>query len=244
MTMADVSVEMPNLGPDTEARWGRGFIVALSLHAAVLAFLVNWAVERVSPEAPPPAIMIDLAPTPPVPMPSQPEKQSVSAPEKSAVEPTPLTPLPIAEKPEVVLKKTKPARQKARSHPQVPKPENREEVRASAPAAPTLSASPIEAKPAVAPDYLSTLFAHLERYKRYPRVFGERNVDLVVLVHVEISRAGQVLSLAIKKSSGSETYDKAALSTFRRAEPLPSFPPSMAQATLLLDVPVRFKRSS
>ena len=241
MTMADASVEMPNLGPDAEARWGRGFIVALGLHVAALAFLANWAVQRASPEALPPAIMIDFAPTPPVPVQSQPEKQSVSVPEKPEIKPTPL---PVTEKPEVVLRQVKPAHQMARPHPQVAKPENKEEVRAPAPAAPALSASPVEAKPAVAPNYLSTLFAHLERYKRYPRVFGERNVDLVVLVHVEISRAGQVLSLAIKKSSGSETYDKAALSTFRRAEPLPSFPPSMTQATLLLDVPVRFKRSS
>jgi len=234
MTVADVSVEMPNLGPDTEARWGRGFIVALGLHAVVLAFLVNWAVERVSPEAPPPAIMIDLAPTPPAPVPPQPEKPEVRP-----------TPLPVVEKPEVVLKHVKPAHQKARSHPQVAEPENqKKKVTAPAPAAPALSASPVEAKPAVAPNYLSTLFAHLERYKRYPRVFGSRHVDLVVLVHVEISRSGQVLSLAIKKSSGSETYDRAALSTFRRAEPLPSFPPSMTQATLSLDVPVRFKRSN
>ena len=241
MTMVDLSAEMPNLGPDTGARWGRGFIVALGLHAAVIVFLANWAVQRVSPEAPPPAIMIDLAPTPPAPMLSQPPKQSVSAPEKPEAKPTPL---PVAEKPEVVLRKTKPAHQKAQPHPPVAKPEKSEEVKAPAPAAPALSTTPVEARPAVAPNYLSTLFAHLERYKRYPRVFGERNVDLVVLVHVEISRAGQVLSLAIKESSGSETYDKAALSTFRRAAPLPSFPPSMKQATLLLDVPVRFKRSS
>lgn len=241
MTMADLSVEMPNLGPDTGARWGRGFAVALGLHAAVLAFLVNWAVERVSPEAPPPAIMIDLAPTPPAPVQSQPEKQSVAVPEKPEMRPAPL---PDAEKPEVVLRRVKPAYQTARPRPQIAKPEDSKEVRAPAPAAPALSASPVEAKPAVAPNYLSTLFAHLERYKRYPRVFGERNVDLVVLVHVEISRSGQVLSLAVKKSSGSETYDKAALSTFRRAEPLPSFPPSMTQGTLLLDVPVRFKRTN
>ena len=241
MTMADASVEMPNLGPDTEAHWGRGFAVALGLHVAVLVFLANWAVERVSPEAPPPAIMIDLAPTLPAPVQQQPEKQSVSMPEKPEVRPTPM---PVAEKPEVVLKKVKPAHQTTRPHPQATKPETSKEVRAPAPAASALSASPVEAKPAVAPNYLSTLFAHLERYKRYPRVFGERNVDLVVLVHVEINRAGQVLSLAIKKSSSSETYDKAALSTFRRAEPLPSFPPSMTEATLSLDVPVRFKRSS
>lgn len=241
MTMADLSAEMPNLGPDTEARWGRGFVVALGLHAVVLAFLVNWAVQRVSPEAPPPAIMIDLAPTPPAPVQSQPEKQSVSRPEKSEVKPTPL---PAVEKPEVVLKKVKPVHRIVRPRPQVAKPEDSKKITAPAPAAPALSASPVEAKPAVAPNYLSTLFAHLERYKRYPHVFGARNVDLVVLVHVEISRAGQVLSLALKKSSGSETYDKAALSTFRRAEPLPSFPPSMTQGTLSLDVPVRFTRSN
>jgi protein TonB len=82
----------------------------------------------------------------------------------------------------------------------------------------------------------------LERYKKYPRGFGGRHSDLTVLVHVELDRQGKLLSLGIVKSSGSETYDNAAMATFRRAEPMPPFPASMTRPMLSLNVPVRFKQ--
>ena len=234
MTMTDLAAGRVGFDPETRKRWSRSFIIALALHVALLAFLTNWAVQRATPEAPPPAIMIDMMPTPSRPTPIEPD---VRVPEKPD---TPQEqPLMVA-KPEVVLKKSRSTPKPVRSEPHKVEPRS---APSAPPSAPALAASPVEAKPAVAPNYLSVLFEHLERYKRYPRVFGARRVDLVVLVHVKFDRVGRVLSLAIVKSSGSATYDEAALSTFRRAEPLPSFPASMTSATLSLDVPVRFRRS-
>ena len=237
MTMADLTVGRDGLDPETRKRWGRSFIVALGLHVVLLAFLANWAVQRATPEAPPPAIMIDMMPTPSRPTPTEPD---VRVPEKPDAPPAQL---PTVAKPAVVLKKSRSTPKPVRPEPHKVEPRSVPSASSATPAAPLPAASPVEASPAVAPNYLSVLFEHLERYKRYPRVFGARRVDLVVLVHVKFDRAGRVLSLAIEKSSGSATYDEAALSTFRRAEPLPPFPASMTSATLSLDVPVRFTRS-
>ncbi|MFZ3035035.1 MAG: TonB family protein [Parvibaculum sp.] len=238
--MTDLAAGRVGFDPETRKRWSRSFIVALGLHAALLAFLANWVVQRVTPEAPPPAIMIDMMAMPPAPEQPTSTEPDVSVPKKTDTRPEQL---PMATKAEAVVKKSPPVPKPVRAEPQKVAPRSAPTASSSAPTAPALAASPVEAKPAVAPNYLSVLFEHLERYKRYPRVFGARRVDLVALVHVKFDRAGQILSLAIERSSGSATYDKAALSTFHRAEPLPPFPASMTQATLSLDVPVRFTRS-
>lgn len=210
-------------------RWRRSFVVAFGLHAGVAVFFIGWTVHPIEPEAPPPAIMIDMQPTPPAPT------------QKRMVEPD-IKPkeLPVVEKAAVVLKKVKPKPRPERPMPKKPEPAPVVNQQA-APAAPVKARSPIEARPALAPNYLSRLFAHLERYKKYPRVAGSRQVERVVLVHVEFERNGHITALAVVRSSGSGAYDRAALSTFRRADPLPSFPDAMTQQSQSLNIPVRFK---
>lgn len=210
-------------------RWRRSFVIALGLHAGVAALFVGWTVKSMEPEAPPPAVMVDMLPTPPAPV------------QKRVVEPD-IKPkeLPVVEKAEVVLKKVKPKPRPER--PKLKPPEPAPVVpRQAAPAAPVKASSPIEARPAPSPNYLSRLFAHLERYKRYPRVAGSREAERLVLVHVEFTRDGHITALAVARSSGSPAYDRAALSTFRRADPLPPFPDSMSQQSQSLNIPVRFK---
>ena len=240
MTMSDVVAGGAGFDPESRKRWGRGLVVALGLHVALLVLLTNWAAHRAVPEAPPVAIMIDMMPTPSVPAQQKVVEPNVISPAKSNVQ---REQLPVMEKPEVVLQKSRTEPKPVRSEPPMSKARRAPSASSVEPAAPALAVSPVEAKPTVSPNYLGVLFEHLERYKRYPRVFGARRGDFVVLVHVELDRRGKVLSLAIEKSSGSKTYDNAALSTFRRADPLPPFPSSMTQARLSLDVPVRFTLS-
>lgn len=210
-------------------RWRRSFIVVLGLHAGIAVFFIGWTVRPIEPEAPPPAIMIDMLPTPPAPT------------QKRMIEPD-IKPkeLPVVEKAEVVLKKVKPKPHRERPKPKEPEPVPVVNQRA-APAAPVKASSPIEARPALAPNYLSRLFAHLESYKKYPRVAGSRQAERLVLVHVEFERNGHITALSIVQSSGSVAYDGAALSTFQRADPLPPFPDTMTQQSQSLNIPVRFK---
>ncbi len=210
-------------------RWRRSFVIALGLHAGIAVFFIGWTVHPIKPEAPPPAILIDMQPTPPA---------SV---QKRVIEPD-IKPkeLPVVEKAEVVLKKVKPKPRPERPKPKEPEPAPVVNQRA-APAAPVKAQSPIEARAAVTPNYLSELFAHLERYKKYPRIAGSRQAERLVLVHVEFERNGHITALAVARSSGSAAYDRAALSTFRRADPLPPFPDAMTQQSQALNIPVRFK---
>ncbi|WP_185266863.1 energy transducer TonB family protein [Halopseudomonas xiamenensis] len=81
------------------------------------------------------------------------------------------------------------------------------------------------------------LHAHLERHKRSPRETRRKGVSLVSIV---IDRQGQVLSVNLKQGSGVNLFDREALATIRRADPLPPLPAEMRGETLALTLPVQF----
>ena len=209
----------------THKRWGQSFFIVLALHGCVGLAAITWQTELSSPLAPPPAVLIDMTPTPPAPT-VQPK-----------VEPVKPKELPVVEKAQVVLKK-KPETEKPKPKPAPQKKHDVEPVERK-PAAPVLSQAPVEAKPAVERNYLSVLYGHLQRYKKAPRHFGAMNERVVV--QALIRRDGKLLSLSLKTSSGSEKYDEAALSTLRRADPLPPFSDDMTVAEKLFTIPVIFK---
>lgn len=94
--------------------------------------------------------------------------------------------------------------------------------------------------PGVRQNYFSRLAAHLARYKRYPMASRRRGEEGVAKVAFELNRSGQVLSSSIAVSSGSRRLDAAVLEMLKRAQPLPAFPPEMAQQTLSVTLPVEF----
>ncbi|MGV8998125.1 MAG: energy transducer TonB family protein [Parvibaculaceae bacterium] len=209
-------------------RMGRSFIVVLALHAGVGLLALTWQTKFASPLAPPPAIIIDMTPTPPAPT-VQPK-----------VEPEKPKELPVVEKAEVVLKKQKPLPEKPKPKPQ---PEKKLDVPPAPvqPAAPVLSQAPVEARPAALRNYLSILYAHLQNYKKAPRHFGR--MDERVVVNALIRRDGTLVSASLKTSSGSEKFDEAALSTLRRAAPLPPFTSDMPAKEMLFTIPVVFEEN-
>lgn len=83
------------------------------------------------------------------------------------------------------------------------------------------------------------LMAHLEKHRRYPAAARARREQGTVYVRFRMNRAGQVLWLRIDQSSGSTTLDRAALDTFRRAQPLPAIPDDKADE-LEIALPVEF----
>lgn len=211
----------------TRKRWGRSFVIILGLHASVGFAGLALSVTPMEPEAPPPAILIDLMPTPPAP----------TVPKKVEEEVKPKE-LPVVEKAEVVLKKVKP-KPEPKPKPKEPEPQVAPNVQ-SPPAAPVRAKSPIEARPAVRENYMATVFAHLEKYKKYPRFAGWRKPEGRVTLRVQFDRSGKVLSTKVVKSSGHAKLDDGAIATIRKADPLPPFPSEMKQDAVTWDIPVDF----
>lgn len=84
------------------------------------------------------------------------------------------------------------------------------------------------------------VLAHLERYKRYPRVARIRHQEGTVVVHFSIERTGTVLSTRLEKSSGFPLLDQEGLELVRRASPIPAPPPGTGRDILELVAPIQF----
>tara|TARA_R110000824_G_scaffold390760_6_gene587674 strand:+ start:25075 stop:25770 length:696 start_codon:yes stop_codon:yes gene_type:complete len=228
MNEFDISSYQVSGDRQTRKLWSKSFAVVLGLHAGVAALAVGWAVQPVELAAPPPAIFIDMMPTPPAPARPKVVEEEIKPKE-----------LPVIEKAEVVLKpKPKPKREK-------PKPRKQEQPPqpsvAAPPAAPKLAQSPTKAAPAISASYLSALYAHIERHSKYPRAALWTKPEGVITVQVKLDRKGHVLASRVVRSSGFEVLDEAALATFRRADPLPPFPASIEQNDMTINLPVRFQ---
>ena len=65
--------------------------------------------------------------------------------------------------------------------------------------------------------------------KSYPLAARRRGTEGVVTLRFTVERSGQVVEVAVIRSSGSETLDDAALAVLRAAQ-VPAFPPEMTQA--------------
>ena len=82
------------------------------------------------------------------------------------------------------------------------------------------------------------LVAHLNRFKRYP-AGGRRNVQIVVAFTID--RLGHVLAANVQHGSGDPTFDQAALTMMRKADPVPAPPPIIADEGLSYSIPVVFR---
>ena len=101
------------------------------------------------------------------------------------------------------------------------------------PPKPTLSASDQAA-------FAERLFAHLNRFKRYPEGAKLHHQEGIVSLHFTMDRNGRVLSFEIAKSSGSAALDAEARELIQRAQPLPALPTQFSRETLDLVMPVEF----
>jgi protein TonB len=102
-------------------------------------------------------------------------------------------------------------------------------------------------RPHVEPSWQTALFRQLYQYKRYP---SDTQSQGQVLLSFRVDRSGHVLNREIvtadhgrvvseiERNSGHRERDNAATSMIDRAQPLPRFPDSMAQATLDLIAPI------
>ncbi len=96
------------------------------------------------------------------------------------------------------------------------------------------------ASPHIDPSWQSLLFKQLQRFKNYPSGARARNEQGVVMLSFTVGRDGHVLARRIVTSSGHPDLDAEVLTMIERAQPLPAFPASMAQAQQDFTVPIRF----
>lgn len=228
-----MSVASASEFPDTDGtgwrrRWGTSFVAVAAFHIGLGAAIVMWHPVAEMPEAPQPALLLDMMPVP----------TAVPEPKvKQVEEPPKVQEPPKVEKAEVALQRKKPK-------PEKPKPVN-EPRRTEQPAAqqqpdkPAASrpAGPSAAQIAAKQNYLSHLFGHLERYKRYPASARRRHQEGTVHIRFAMDARGHVTSARIEKGSGVAALDREVMEMIRRAEPLPPPPPEMPSEYV---VPMKF----
>lgn len=250
-------------------RWGISAAIIVALHILLIALGVSWYTQSPPPGSTMPTILVDLSPAPSsaAPEPQQmdlapgPDMQQADAPEppKQETVEEQIAPTPPQEKPVVAA----PPEQKTESKPEPPKPVPvkpkpiRKETKkpADTPPAPRTSAAPkaerrapaasattagVAAAAAALPAYRDLLAAHLQRFKQYPSGAKAAGEQGTAMLSFTVNRNGQVMGSRLVGSSGHPALDAETLAMIRRAQPLPSFPPELKQASMSFTVPVRF----
>jgi len=210
-------------------RWSGCFAAIAGIHVAAALLFVAWKNLVPPPGAPPPAIMIDMAPLPaPKPVPPPP------APKIKPPEPKPVQ-KPV-QKP-VLLKEELPVAPSEAELEAAPKPAPPVQ------AAPATTTTPTPA-PAVSAaakaSFEALLIAHLDKHKRYPPEARMRRHQGLSYIQFTMDRQGRVLSYKLYRSSNSQHLDDEVLALIVRAQPLPPIPADRPESTLEFVVPVQF----
>jgi len=210
-------------------RWSGSFAAIVGIHVAAALLFIAWRNLVPPPDAPPPAIMIDMAPLPaPKPLPPPP------APKIRPPEPKPVQ-KPV-QKP-VLLKEELPVAPSEAELEAAPKPAPPVQ---SAPAATTTPAPSPAASAAAKASYEALLIAHLDKHKRYPPEARMRRHQGTAYIQFTMDRQGKVLSYKLYRGSNYQSLDDEVLALIVRAQPLPPIPPDRPEQTLDFVVPVQF----
>jgi protein TonB len=239
-------------------------MVAIVLHAGAALALLHARAENDAD--PPGAIAVELAPitaavpfasneVPPEPMmrdeAAVPETRKQIA-EKVAEVVARVAPAPLAPEPTVQVPDPQPEKKIEVDDKTAPEQKSQQALAASTTSVPPRADAKI-ADAAVAPAGLSaiaaktqaawqkSLFAHINRYKRYPAAASAHKMTGIVTVEFMLDRRGQVLSTRVTQSSGAAILDEEALGLLRRAAPLPVPPQDVPAGGILLTVPIQFR---
>lgn len=220
---------------DTTPRWLPSLGLVMALHAAVWWEMVHLKHDVTRP-VPLQVMHADLLPPPPPPPkvepvrpppPPPPRKVPLQKPPPKLLEPSPPPPLPVLSS-------------QAADAPVMPAPPP-EEPR---PAPPPQPAPPVAApRPAPEPVLEPPRFqaAYLSNPPPvYPLSARRRGIEGTVLVRAEVSAEGACLRADLKKSSGAEMLDQAALEAVRKWRFVPARRGAVA-VVAWVEVPVTFK---
>lgn len=233
--------------------WSACILASALLHGAVAAaFAIDWHFTKDTADAPPAAMVVELAVLPAAPA-VQPSEIS-PGPEQVQAAPKPISadrmkfdPPPevdAALKPEFAL----PAR--PMETPVETAAVAAQTLQTTAPPAiqaPPLdrSEAPVEGNNAAPPSdaeqaWEGRILARLERNKRYPAAAQAAGQQDTVYLRLSIDRRGRLLDAAIKRSSGFALLDSETLELARRAGPYPQPPASVPGERIVRVVPVEF----
>lgn len=90
-------------------------------------------------------------------------------------------------------------------------------------------------------NWLGILFAHVERFKEYPRDARRLGIEGAPKVEMVLNRQGKLLRATLVQSSGNSQLDAEAVAMLERASPLPPPPENIKGDPLTITVPIRFK---
>lgn len=236
-----------------------GLVLALLLHAGVFLWLTNRPTQEQPATAPPPVALMILPTDDPASVATpakQPDKikQIQSATPQEKAESKEAVKSVEAPNPELVVAKK--MHHKVITKPQPVKPHDVEVPPAPTPPAPETHApashpqqsagragsSAVSAPSPGEVNWVGLLRQRLDRFKRYPAQALRQQAKGVVYLSLTLNREGQVLSVALAKSSGTPTLDREALALPTRAVPLPAPTDDIApgQPQITLTLPIRF----
>lgn len=240
-------------------RYGVAAIAIVLLHLALIAAALQWYKREGPAGVSIPAIFVDLAPAPsaqqiqtedlaPGPQVQEAEAPPPEPPKTEMVEQLPPTPPQpealvaappkVEPKPEPTPVKPQPIREKKPVKKQLVERSTAAKADRIAPDTPAPSSGARAA--AAAASYHSTLSAHLQRFKLYPDS-ARNNEQGTALVTFTVTRNGRVTSSRLAQSSGFAPLDQAAMALIQRAQPLPSFPPEMREASTTASVRLQYR---
>ncbi len=224
-------------GPDDLRRWALAAAVVVGVHVSLIVGYLFWHHFHPSDIGDDSVVAVELAPI-----------DSVADADQTDVAPAPEETVEQKETPTEVPKP--PDEPKVEEPPPPPNettadvapPEQKppEKIEEPKPPAPRTAARVRGGAPRVEPSWEAGLVRHLQQYKRYPSEAQSRGEQGVVILGFSVDRGGHVLSRRIVRSSGHPDLDEEVMAMIERAQPLPAFPPSMAQTKLDLTVPIRF----
>jgi protein TonB len=238
-------------GPDTREefrRWSLAAVIVCAAHVGLLAGYTLMPDEEPDGASESPAVLVDLAPTPPAPPSTDNVAPGLDTPEvapaaKSSeqIEPQAVEPMPRIDAPAEVtlpLSDPKAVEKKPEKNPEkvetLPEENTPAEVQLPSPGAIASRASTIAT-------WRSIVQSKIKSAQRYPARASARNEQGTVTVAFVLNRNGIVLSRNVVRSSGHAELDQEALAMIARAAPFPPFPPSITGETLNLPVPIEFK---
>lgn len=88
-------------------------------------------------------------------------------------------------------------------------------------------------------DWQKQLFAHLNRFKRYPSNSSQLSGEVILTFVLDAS--GHVVSATVLKNSGKPALDKAALEMMLKSNPVPPPPLNVIKRGLSFTIPVTFR---
>lgn len=242
-------------------RYGAAAVAIVLLHVAVIAAVLLWHKRPEPAGVSLPAVFVELAPAAaaqqiqtedlaPGPQVQEAEAPPPEPPKKVTEEqlpPTPAQPEPVVAAPPKVEPKPEPTPVKpppVREHAKKPIKNKLVEQSTAAKADRIAPESPATssraAAAAAAASYGRILSAHLQRFKQYPSSARANGEQGTTSLNFTVTRSGRVTGSRLVRSSGHASLDQETMALIQRAQPLPSFPPEMRDASQNFTVPFSF----